>query len=103
MPRPKRIVMKHPREDREIVTNALRLEMPFGKWTCADGREVLFNRHYFPIWEKCPGTPAAPADPAEWVPFEKQEWFFSDGNPPWRDRASLLKCKSILEKFTTSH
>ena len=23
---------------------------PYGRWTCADGRQVLFNRGYNPIW-----------------------------------------------------
>jgi hypothetical protein len=22
---------------------------PYGKWTCEDGREILFNRYYKPI------------------------------------------------------
>src|ERR1019366_697539 len=36
----------------------LRYRMPFGKWTCADGREVLFNRNYKPIWQRYPGQAA---------------------------------------------
>ena len=26
--------------------------LPYGRWRCADGREVLFNRFYEPIWER---------------------------------------------------
>jgi hypothetical protein len=44
-----------------------RLRLPYGKWTCPDGREVLFNRDYKPILERMPGQPAKPADPTEWV------------------------------------
>jgi hypothetical protein len=28
--------------------------LPYGKWTCSDGREVLFNRHYEPMLGPCP-------------------------------------------------
>jgi hypothetical protein len=49
--------------------------IPYGKWTCVDGREVLFNRRYVPIWQRRPGGRAEPADPTEWVPWVEQEWF----------------------------
>ena len=26
-------------------------DLPYGMWTCADGREVLFNRFYEPIMQ----------------------------------------------------
>jgi hypothetical protein len=60
-------------------------DYPYGKWTCADGREVLFNRWYEPIWQRLPGAVwAREADPQEWVPWEKQEWFYDDGVRPER-------------------
>jgi hypothetical protein len=37
--------------------------LPYGIWICADGREVLFNRAYSPIWQRSPGQLAEPADP----------------------------------------
>jgi hypothetical protein len=37
--------------------------LPYGKWVCADGREVLFNR-----LERRRGEPAKPARSGEWVP-----------------------------------
>src|SRR4051812_34435506 len=37
--------------------------LPFGKWTCADGREVLYNRDYVALWQRRPGEPAEQADP----------------------------------------
>jgi len=27
-------------------------ELPYGMWTCADGRQVLFNRFYEPILQR---------------------------------------------------
>jgi hypothetical protein len=53
--------------------------LPYGMWTCADGREVLFNRGYRPIWERRPGKAAQKANPGEWVDWIKQEWFFHVG------------------------
>ena len=29
-----------------------RLSLPYGLWTCDDGKEILFNREYQPIWER---------------------------------------------------
>jgi hypothetical protein len=49
--------------------------LPYGRWICADGREVLFNRYYEPTWERT-GRSAKRADPKEWVPWEKQDYFF---------------------------
>ena len=58
-------------------TRAARWAMPYGCWTCADGREVLFNRRYVPLFERRPGGPVSAADPAEWVQFVRQSWFYS--------------------------
>jgi hypothetical protein len=41
--------------------------LPLGRWTCSDGREVLFNGFLEPIWERRPGAEATPADPYEQV------------------------------------
>lgn len=55
---------------------------PYGQWTCADGRRVLFNRHYTPIYERRPGALGRVADHSEWVPWVRQEHFFNDGTSP---------------------
>jgi hypothetical protein len=55
---------------------------PYGSWTCADGREVAFNRDYTPILTRFPGGACAPADPTEWVPWVKQLWLYRDGTAP---------------------
>ena len=53
----------------------------YGKWTCADGREVLFNRGYRPIWQRYPGQPAEPADPDRWVDdiVGEADYYWIDG------------------------
>jgi hypothetical protein len=65
----------------------LRQILPYGLWTLADGRQVLFNRGYKPIWERMPGEKATAADPDWWVPWSKQQWLFGDSSAPW-----LLTC-----------
>jgi hypothetical protein len=81
----------------------LRERLPYGMWTCEDGREVLFNRWYQPIWERYPGKLATAADPNEWVPWSSQEWFFDDANLPWNKheagRRSLARCRAVLREW----
>jgi hypothetical protein len=62
--------------------------LPYGMWTCADGREVLFNRSYKPIWQRRPDQLAERADLNEWVKeIKKQEWFYDDITPEGRKKA----------------
>ncbi len=76
-----------------------RAVLPYGQWTCADGRRVLYNRWYTPIWQRSRSGWVSPADPHEWVVWIDQHWFYKDGNPPYRDRATKAKLLRILEKF----
>lgn len=65
----------------ETEVDAWFFSFPYGKWTCADGREVLFNRDYCPIWQRRPGQPARPAYPFEWVNnIVECEMYFDDGS-----------------------
>jgi hypothetical protein len=76
--------------------------LPYGAWTCADGRRVLFNWRYEPIWQ-CTGDGAvARADPTERVPWAEQEWFYGGlAGPlwPWRSDAALSLCLRALAEF----
>ena len=82
-----------------------RLRCPYGKWTCADGREVIFNREYWPILERRPGENAKPANPNEWIPWKEQDYFFDDVNSPWqrlRRKAAadtLARCNRVLTEW----
>src|SRR5262245_40469129 len=58
-----------------------RLMRPYGIWTCADGRQVIFNRDYIPILERYPGQACRAANPSEWVDWVEQRWFYNDGTP----------------------
>lgn len=90
MSKPKSETCRQSREER------MRIELPYGLWTCADGREVLFNRWYSPIWQRMPGGPAEPADPGERIPYASQSWFYTDADPPWQKKATLAKCEEVL-------
>jgi hypothetical protein len=77
----------------------MRSRLPYGQWTCPDGREVLFNRDYRAVWQRRPSQAAEPADVEEWVNFEDEEWFFDDGNSPWQSRRTAERCEEILRDF----
>lgn len=76
--------------------SSLRRRLPYGVWCDAAGREVLFNRDYQPLWNRSPNGVVSPADPAEQVEKTDQRWFFTDDNPPWKDKATLALCKDVL-------
>lgn len=46
----------------------LKVALPYGEWTTEDGRTILFNRDYHPIWQRHGDSLPVPADRAEWVP-----------------------------------
>jgi hypothetical protein len=61
----------------EVATRWL---MPYGIWTCADGREVLFDRIYKPICDRRAGEQPKFCDPDEWVSWVKQDRFYDDSD-----------------------
>lgn len=74
------------RGGRGLVASRLEFErwnkLPYGKWRCADGREVLFSRFYEPLLERRVGDGVREADPKEWVvDIVHQEWFYRDAPP----------------------
>lgn len=77
----------------------MRLELPYGRWTCPDGREVLFDRWYQPIWQRMPGETATAADREERVGFTREEWFYTDADTPWRSKAGLARCMAVLHDW----
>jgi hypothetical protein len=89
----------------EMTYREFRLRCPYGIWRCADRREVLFNRQYWPILERRPDEPVKPANPNEWVHWVAQDWFFEDANSPWHPRRykvaadSLARCNCVLAEW----
>jgi hypothetical protein len=55
---------------------------PYGVWTCANGRQVMFNRHYNAMWQRTADGKVSKADPREWVEcITHHQWLYNDGTP----------------------
>src|SRR5262245_31093525 len=76
--------------------------VPYGKWTCADGREVLHNRAYRPILEKYPGQPARAARSGEWVKDASEGTQDLDASEGARRSASVAPRTSMLTASSSS-
>jgi hypothetical protein len=71
---------------------------PYGLWTCRDGREVLFDRNYKPIWQLHDGIVEV-ADRREWVEHVHEEIFFDDQLPPHRQYAGMKRLRAIVVRW----
>jgi hypothetical protein len=58
---------KKPKPDPAAIREFRWDHLPYGMWVTESRVLVLFNRHYHPIWECCPGYSPVPADKREWV------------------------------------
>lgn len=66
-----------------FVAYSMRRELPYGKWTCGNGREVLFNREYQPILQRLDGVTSHCAR-TEWIhDIVSTEMYYDDGSAPW--------------------
>lgn len=106
---------------RFAIEHSARRMLPYGRWTCSDGRQVLFNREYQPIFQWQAGVYSY-ADRDEWVgteevPIVKTEYFYDDLTSPMRYlvkhlgrslsaadakacKKSLFICLAKLKEFT---
>jgi hypothetical protein len=88
---------------------------PYGAWTCAGGREVMFNRSYWPILERSPPAfKTKVARAGEWIDHIKGcKYFFDDYSAPWRWRwtdegeigrrhADAIKSLTLINKQLTA-
>lgn len=71
---------------------------PYGIWACRDGREVLFDRAYKPIWQ-CRGGVVEVADRSEWVDHVAQEILFDDRPPYYQQYRSMKQLRSIVLRW----
>jgi hypothetical protein len=75
----------------------MRLYLPYGKWKCDDGREVLFNRDYCPIWEKSADGSVAVIQPDVYVKHEMSEHYYNDRTAPYYDNKETFEdCLEVL-------
>jgi hypothetical protein len=72
--------------------------VPYGIWHCRDGRQVLFNRFYTPIYERDrPGAPTRAARADEWIPWQRQDEVYVDGDfKPPRRAATMLRINAVM-------
>jgi len=82
----------------------MRLYLPYCKWTCADGREVLFNRDYNPIWQRSADGVVSPIQPDTHINYNKSEHYYNDRTTPYGgDDNTLKKCRAVLEEWNVVH
>jgi hypothetical protein len=70
-------------------------------WTVGlQNYSVLHDRNYRSIWEREHGEVIARrANLLEWHPWCLRFWFFTDSNPPERDKRTRARMPVILQKF----
>jgi hypothetical protein len=74
-----------------------RWRLPYGRWRCGDGREVLFDRHYSPIASRRPGEEPELCDPGERVKdIAGRDWFYRDRTP---ERIKLWRAVGALREW----
>ncbi len=74
---------------------------PYVMWKCCDGREVLANRAYRPIWTRLPGHTATPADPEEFVSDITAEFWPMPDRDPWDRKEDLAAIHALLGRFVS--
>jgi hypothetical protein len=81
-------------------SDAIEEVLPYGQWLCADGRAVLFNRAYQPIWEKYGGEVFRCESSSEHVlNIVGEHWFWSGRVAPWNDQSALDLSLAILRQW----
>lgn len=87
------------RDEPDLSEFPMRWSLPYGLWRGRDGREILFNRDYRPIYERS-GSTAQQADQAAWIKdIADQRWFYNAGSEPWQDGGSHTRCLEVLANW----
>ena len=100
------------------IKHSARQTLPYGKWVCENGREVVFNREYQPILQRVDGV-VSYADRNEMVQgIRDQMMFWDDSCDPTdylvkhlgfislgqhdsrRCRQALIRAMMVLKEFT---
>jgi hypothetical protein len=63
----------------------MRLYMPYGFWTEADGSDVVFSRDYKPMWRIRPDRSVERVEPWLWIQQVRQTYLWKVGGEPWND------------------
>jgi hypothetical protein len=76
----------------------MRKQLPYGRYNCAGGSYVLFNRDYEPLHRVHADGSSSICNPTERIAHKSKEWFYNDENPPWMDRSVFNACVQRLLK-----
>jgi hypothetical protein len=68
-----------------------RRKLPYGKWTCENGRQVLFNRGYEPIYERSPEGSVSAAFHGEFIESIVDSVFFWDDSTKNAPKAAAVR------------
>lgn len=78
----------------------MRLYFPYGKCTCTDGREILFNRDYSPIWERSAFGEVKNIQPNVAIQYDSREFYYDDRTAPYYDNKNTAEnCLLILKDW----
>lgn len=88
-------------QSREYIP--LRLFIPYGKWICPDGSEVLYNRDYRPLWKKEIDGMVVPIDSTLFIEHDrdKTEGYFNwENTPNWGNPVTIREVgMSVLKDW----
>lgn len=86
-----------PRASRPLFL-PMRLYLPYGFWTEADGARVVFSRDYKPLWRLHSGRPIERLYPWTRINFVKQTFLWLDNQTPWALPALHAEMVGFLEQ-----
>ena len=86
-----------PRRPRAADVEQMVSQLPYGQWVAADGRIILFNRRYTPIWQRLPDGRIGRANPHEWIKWTRQSWF--DLGSARYERDARERLRKVLRDF----
>jgi len=85
----------------------MRLYLPYGYYTEADGAKVLYSRDYNPMWRIREGQKPERLEPWLWIKTVnnpkssdgRDPQYFNDGNAPWYNDKTRVKCEQVLTDY----
>ncbi|MCR0983138.1 hypothetical protein [Roseomonas populi] len=63
----------------------MRLHMPYGFWTEAEGSIVVFSRDYKPMWRIRPDSSVERVEPWLWIRHVRETYLWQVGDEPWEN------------------
>ena len=73
---------------------------PFAHWVCNDGRELLVDSAYNPIWQRSPEGYVTVADPTEWIEgIAHRDVLFDKHKPFYQQYAGMKRLRTVLVRW----